>query len=175
MRDCAAHEHGLPGREKSGIALGDRQRVEIFDQPEKQQRPGNRAGRPAPGNLGERQRRPAKGSAEAFERGRDSRHRSYFTTRLSSLPGTNIFLTICLPATADCTFSSASAWATTKSSDESAGTTTRPRNLPLICTGISSSSSLASAASYFGQGALSRLPFSPSISQSSWARYGAKG
>ena len=40
---------------------------------EKQQRPADCADCPAPGDLGERQRRPAKRGAEAFERGRDAR------------------------------------------------------------------------------------------------------
>src|SRR5437870_11182188 len=99
----------------------------------------------------------------------------YRTTMLTSLLGTTIFLTIFFPAIAALIFSSARAFSTMVSSDASAGTIIRLRNLPLICTAISISSSFASSGTYFCKRARRRLSFSPKIFHSSCAREGAKG
>src|SRR6266849_4945071 len=93
----------------------------------------------------------------------------YRTTMFTSFFGTTILFTICLPAIAAFTLSSASAARSTSSLVAPAGTTTNPRSFPLTCTGISISSSAASDGSYFGQGAFSRLLVSPVISHNSCA------
>src|SRR5580700_3083397 len=94
---------------------------------------------------------------------------TYRTTIFTSFPGTTITFTICLPAIAACTLASPSAACLMTSSEVPAATTTSPRSFPFNCTGISISSSAASAASYFGQGAFSKFPVSPVISHNSCA------
>src|ERR1017187_2834997 len=99
----------------------------------------------------------------------------HFTTRFTALPGTTIILATVLPTVRDCTFSSASAAASIVFESAPAATRISVTSLPLICTGISSSSSLARPGSLLGQGARSTPPSPPSSSHNSAARNGANG
>src|SRR5208337_2750736 len=69
--------------------------------------------------------------------------RLHFTTRLTALPGTTITFTMFLPAVRAQIFGSASAAASMVLATAPAATRTTAASLPLICTGISISSSLA--------------------------------
>ncbi len=91
------------------------------------------------------------------------------TTTLTSLPFATMTLTTVLPAMCAATDGSASAASRISSSLLSAGTVTRPRTLPLTCTGITTSSAFATAGSNGGHGANTMPPGCPVCSHSSSA------
>src|SRR4051812_11129471 len=85
------------------------------------------------------------------------------TTRLTSLPGTTIVLTIAWPFTCAWTFGDSCAIRSSSSFGVSGATVRRSRTLPLTCTTISIDSPTASAGSACGQGSSQRrLPVSRS-------------
>src|ERR1035437_8694205 len=93
----------------------------------------------------------------------------YFTTIVTSVSATVITLTTCLPARKVLIFSSARARASSSSFDVPKAAVMRLRSLPLTCTTISASASLASSGSKAGQVWRKTGPWLPSSSQISCA------
>src|SRR5699024_8541605 len=96
-------------------------------------------------------------------------------TTLTILPGTTMTFLGSAPARFSWTFASARATASTSAGEASAGTVTRERTLPLICTGYSTESSTRYDSSYSGNGPWARESVCPRRDHSSSARCGATG
>src|SRR5262245_35171553 len=90
-------------------------------------------------------------TAETFVERRQMFH-DQLTTIFTSFPGTTITFLIDLPSNRPRIFLSDNTVFSSAAESMSAGTVTRPRSLPLICTGISTVSALSRLSSYVGHG-----------------------
>src|SRR5439155_1279091 len=117
----------------------------------------------------------AAAAADECQQTQGDRALHHWITSDTSGPFPTTTFRIVFPVVCVRTDASASARSRSSSSDMPAGTVSRARTLPLICTGTTTSSALATAASNAGQPALDSPSAWPSIAHSSSAVCGAKG